>query len=317
MINNTIPPLSLSARDGGAVSLPPKSSVIALGTFDGVHIAHRALIGEALMLKERIGAEMLGVFCFEESPAAIIRGERAITLTDCEEKRRLLFDCGADIVIMARFEDYRDMSAEDFISDVLISGLGALGTVCGYDHRFGKRGLGDHKMLEDTFGQSNSLTLPKMTLDGETVSSSAIREHLRLGEVENAARMLGRRISFSAAVGQGKRLGRRIGFPTANQPLPYGLSQLARGVYATLCHIEGKSYIGVSNVGVRPSIESGDDHSLNCETYLIGFDGDIYGKEMTVELCSFLRGELKFPSLDELTNAISADIERALEYFKT
>lgn len=308
--------IKITVREG--ITSPPfESSVMALGTFDGVHIAHRALIAEAVKLKERLGASSVGVWCFEESPASVLRGEVGMTLTEKDEKIRLLLDCGADFVSIARFEDFRNTSAEDFVRDVLISSLGCVGTVCGYDHRFGRGGLGNSLLLEKIFGGNRTVTVQKITLDGETVSSSAIREHLRCGEVEVANRMLGRAVSFSATVESGKKLGRTIGFPTANQTLPRGLSQLKCGVYATRCSFsDGEKHIGVSNVGVRPSIDRGDDHRINCETYIIDFSGEIYGRDMTVEFCAFLREEMKFSSLDELKSAIEKDKNRTAEFFR-
>jgi riboflavin kinase/FMN adenylyltransferase len=295
----------------------PMTSVMALGTFDGVHIAHRALISEAVKLKKKLGADSVGVWCFEESPASVLRGEVGMTLTEEDEKTSLLLKCGADFVSVARFEDFRDMSAVDFVLDVLIYHFGCVGAVCGYDHRFGRGGLGDPLLLKKIFGSNRTVTVQKITLGGETVSSSAIRAHLRRGEVEKANMMLGRALSFTATVQSGKRLGRTIGFPTANQTLPRGLNQLRFGVYATRCSFsDGEKYIGVSNVGVRPSIGEGDDHRVNCETYLIDFSGEVYGREMTVEFCAFLREEMKFSSLDELKSAIEKDKNKTVEFFR-
>ncbi len=304
---------AIITRDG---TEPHGSTVMALGTFDGVHIAHKRLIGEAKKLKTRLHAQNLGVWCFEEIPAAILSGKKLMLLTERSEKLRLLFECGADIVVMADFEHYRGMSAEDFVNKTLIAGLECKGAVCGYDHRFGKGGLGNASLLEALIGHENIVILPEMKLDGETVSSTAIRNYLKDGETEKASRMLGRNISFTSPVSEGKKLGRQLGFPTANQIIPDCLSQLKYGVYATKCHVDGRSYIGVSNIGIRPSIDACDDHSLNCETYIFDFDGQLYGKQMTVELCSHLRGEIKFPSLDELARAIEADKQNAAEYFQ-
>ncbi len=291
------------------------STVIALGTFDGVHIAHRRLIDAAKKLKTKLCAQSVGVWCFEEIPAAILSGERIMALTDRAEKLKLLFECGADIVIMADFEHYRSMSAEDFANNTLMTGLACKGAVCGYDHRFGRNGAGDASLLKALFGNENTVILPEMRLNGETVSSTAIRNHLKNGEPEKANRMLGRNISFTSPVLEGKKLGRQLGSPTANQVIPDGLSQLKYGVYATKCLIDGNSFLGVSNIGIRPSIELCDDHRLNCETYIFDFDGQLYGKPMTVELCSHLRDEMRFSSLEELSDAIEQDKKQAAEYF--
>ncbi len=308
--------ISIYTREGVADKPPFTSSVLALGTFDGVHIAHRRLIKEAGELKISLSAQGVGAWCFEKSPAALIGGVDVLTLTDKDEKISLLLDAGADFVVSAKFEDFRTMSAEDFINKVLISALGCVGTVCGYDHRFGYMGAGDPALLESVFGKESTLTVPKVTLDGEEVSSSAIRDHIKRGEIEIANKMLSRPLSFSSPVLSGKQLGRRLGFPTANQPIPEGYSSLCRGVYATRCIFEdGQTYIGVSNIGVRPSIRSGDDHTINAETYIIGFDGELYGSMMTLELWSYLRDEMKFSSLEELTAAIERDKNDCIEFF--
>lgn len=296
--------------------LPFSSTVLALGTFDGVHIAHRRLIDEAQALRLRLSASAVGAWCFVKSPASFIRGIDILTLTEKEDKIRLLLDAGADFVVCAEFEDFRTMSAEDFVREVLISTLGCIGAVSGYDHRFGHMGRGNSSLLEAIFGKENTVTVPKVTLDGEEVSSTAIREHIKNGEIEIANAMLSRPLSFTSPVLSGKQLGRRLGFPTANQPIPQGLSSIRHGVYATRCIFEdGQSYIGVSNIGVRPSIRSGDDHSVNAETYIIGFDGELYGSMLTLELCAYLREEKKFCSLDELTAAIEQDKNSCIEFF--
>ena len=310
------PRLSLVFREGIEPTLDGKRTVIALGTFDGVHIAHKELLRAAVELRSRTNADLVGVWCFEESPAAIIQGIPPLSLTSRQERVELLIENGADLVIMGRFDELRNTVATDFISDILVARLGCVGTVCGYNHRFGYKGLGDSTLLERAFGKENTVTVPKITLKGETVSSSAIREHLSRGEIETANKMLGRDFSLTAPVNEGKRLGRRLGFPTANQTFPHDFVPLKKGVYATRCTFgDGRSYIGVSNVGVRPSIESGDDHRINCETYIIDFSGELYGRDMRVEFCSYLREEKKFSSLDSLRDAIELDREHAIEYF--
>lgn len=311
--------ITIYTRDGVADIPPYASSILALGTFDGVHVAHKKLIEEAGRLKGALSAGGVGAWCFEKSPASLIKGIDILTLTEKDEKIRLLLEAGADFVVCAKFEDFRTMSAEDFVNDVLISTLGCVGTVCGYDHRFGHMGRGNSALLESIFGKENTITVPKVTLDGEEVSSTAIREHIKAGNLETANKMLSRPVSFASPVLSGKRLGRKLGFPTANQPIPKGLSTIKYGVYATRCIFDdGQSFIGVSNIGVRPSIESGDDHIVNAETYIIGYDqGELYGRTLTLELCSYLRGEMKFSSLDELKAAIEQDKNNCIKFFNS
>ena len=310
--------ITIITRDGVAEKLPFSSSVMALGTFDGVHYAHRRLLIKARELKSKLSAQSVGVWCFQKSPASILNESEALTLTQNDEKIKLLLECGADFVVSAAFEDFRSMDAEAFAKDVLISCLHSVGTACGYNHRFGNGGLGDPAMLESIFGKENTVTVPQITLEGEAVSSTAIRQHVMRGEIEIANKMLSRPLSFIAPVLSGKRLGRKIGFPTANQTLPRGFSAIRHGVYATRCIFEdGQVYFGVSNIGVRPSIISGDDHRVNAETYIIGFSGELYGKVLTLELHSYLREEKIFSTLDELKSAIEQDKIKTISFFNS
>ena len=309
-------PITIITRDGRKMLSVKGSSVIALGTFDGVHVAHQALINSALKLKKSIGADLMGVWCFEESPTSKLNGEPVPPLTSKEEKLSLLFSLGADFVAMGRFEDLRDLPAEDFIDSILRQRLASIATVCGFNHSFGHRGLGTPSMLTEAFGDDRAVTVPEIKLDGETVSTSATREHLLRGEVEIANQMLGRRFALRATVAEGKKLGRKIGFPTANQRFTSNRLLLKQGVYATVCKLDdGECFYGVSNVGIRPSIKTQDDHSINCETYIIDFSRDLYGKTVTVEFCKYLREEKSFSSIEELTKAIENDKNRALAYF--
>lgn len=309
-------PITIITRDGRKVLSVKGSSVIALGTFDGVHVAHQALISSAFELKKSISADLMGIWCFEESPTSKLNGEPVPPLTSKEEKLSLLFSLGADFVAMGRFEDLRELPADEFVENILRQKLGCTATVCGFNHRFGHRGLGTPSMLAETFGEGRAITVSEIMLDGETVSTSATRRHLLRGEVEIANRMLGRRFALHATVSEGKKLGRKIGFPTANQRFSSNRLLLKRGVYATICKLEnGECYYGVSNVGIRPSIKAQDDHSINCETYIIDFSRDLYGKTVTVEFCKYLREEKSFSNLEELTKAIENDKNKALEYF--
>ena len=311
--NKTDIEIFFAATDG---SLNDKTTVLALGTFDGVHIAHKRLLSEAKSLKNALNADMVGAWCFEESPAAVLKGEKQDLITHKDEKIALLLQSGLDFVAMGHFKDFKDVSADDFLVNVLKGRLGCIGTVTGYDHRFGHKGLGTPNTLESFFGPDNTVTVPKVCLDGETVGSSAIRNYLSKGDIEKANSMLGREFAIKSHIVEGKKLGRELGFPTANQQFPDNTVPLKRGVYATLCSFDnGCEYMGVTNVGIRPSINEGDDHALNCETYIINFSKDVYGKEMTIKFIKFLRDETKFSSLEELTGAIQRDTEKTLEHF--
>ncbi len=303
----------------GVVSAPPWGKcVIALGTFDGVHVAHKAIFREALALKKRLGASLVGAWCFSELPVNILGNKKMPMLCTLDEKIARILDTGVDFVAIGNFREISSVSAEDFADKILADKLNCVGAVCGFNHRFGHRGLGSHALLKERFGEDSVAVVPEITMFGETVSSSAIREHILSGELEIAQAMLDQPICMSSPVVSGKHLGHSLGFPTANQSFPKGIITPKHGIYATLCYTEdGKRHIGVSNVGVRPTITDGSDlHGVNCETYICNFNGDIYGQALKVEFCAYLREERKFASVEELREQIAIDEKNALKYFE-
>ena len=292
-------------------------TVIALGSFDGVHAAHRKLISEAVALGKKLGAEV-GVWCFSTLPVNSLRQEKVPMLTSLEEKIEILLSLGLDFVAVGDFKALCANSPEDFIENILKKELNCIGCVCGFNHRFGKGGKGTLETLKNAFGEDRTVIIPEFTMLSRTVSSSAIRELVSSGDLESAAAMLTRPHFLKSKVVDGKRLGRRLGFPTANQYFPDGIIVPARGIYATVCTTkDGNRYVGISNVGIRPTVTDGSDsHRVNCETYIHNFSGDIYGEEMKVEFYKYLREEKKFDSVEELKARIALDLENALEFFK-
>lgn len=312
----TLSNFRIITRDGQVDSLPSRDSVVALGTFDGVHIAHRALLESARELAERVGARLVGAWCFSMPPASFILKTKVPMLTSLEEKVDIMLSLGLDFVAVGDFQDFCSMSAESFIGDVLMDKLGCVGAVCGYNHRFGHKGLGDPTTLAAALGEQNVVAVPEIKYNGVTVSSSAIRAYIEDGRVSEANAMLGRPFSLTAKVVTGKKLGREWGFPTANQLFPTDSVKLKNGIYATVCTVDGKRMTSVSNVGVRPTIsDEADSHAVNCETYIHGFSGDLYGKSVTVEFYELLREERKFDSLDALKEQIGKDIDASVKYF--
>jgi riboflavin kinase/FMN adenylyltransferase len=188
--------------------------------------------------------------------------------------------------------------------------------VCGFNYRFGAGGQGTPANLQEFFdapGFSGVTVWPEMTVDGLTVSSTHIRQALIAGDMDVVTSLLGRPYHLESRVVYGKRLGNTLGFPTANQFFPAERLIPAHGVYATLAHTRQGVFPAVSNVGVRPTVEGDVRHRINCETYLIGFDGDLYGQTVRVEFLSHLRGEERFDSLEALRAAISADADTAYQ----
>ena len=291
----------------------PKPCVLCLGNFDGVHQAHAMLAEKARELASRLGVTP-GVFCFTRPSGDYLFRGSAAHLTSTHERLSLLFEAGAEFALLSAFPAVKDLSAEEFIA--FLESFGCVGVVCGYDFRFGKGAAGNAQVLLAHFGQSNTIILPAQTMpDGQRIASTVIRDMIARGEVDKAALMLGRPWSLRAKVYHGKHLGATWGFPTANQYFSPKSIIPARGVYAVRCTLDGKSYDGVANVGLRPTVD-GSDARVNCETYLFDFSGDLYGRVLHTDFYAFLRPEQKFADADALRAAIAQDAESARAYFK-
>ena len=286
-----------------------EATVLCLGNFDGVHMAHRELMKEAKALRDsEFPMASCGVFCFQGFSTDFLQASPVAHLCTREQRLALFREAGMEFAILADFPSIKDLSADAFIEDLLIKECGCVGTVCGYNYKFGRGGIGSPSMLIDRF-RTCARVVPPITVDDLPVSSTHIRALLALGEVEEAHRLLCRPYSFQAPVVHGKHLGRTIGIPTINQTIPKGLLIPAHGVYVTECTVDGKSYCGVTNVGVHPTVDS--DAALNAETYLLDFSEEIYDKSVTTAFLHRLRPEMKFESLDSLREQIAKDVSCA------
>ncbi|MBE6693474.1 MAG: riboflavin biosynthesis protein RibF [Ruminococcaceae bacterium] len=301
----------------------PTAAVYCLGNFDGVHIAHKRLIKEGINEKKRRSdahSECLcGAFIFR-SPSCDyfppFEGQKKLHLTTLEDKLKMFCEAGLDFVAVCDFEDVRELSPADFLR-LLYDGCACRGIVCGYNYSFGKFAKGTPDFIGEYFSDCKDFTLtvvPKISLGGVDVSSTSIRALIAEGNVQTANRLLGYRYFIDAPVVDGKHLGRSLGFPTANQNFRDDAVIPRCGVYATLCRTDKGSFPAVSNVGVRPTVDG--DGIVNCETYVIGFSGDLYGESVRVEFIERLRDEIKFSDIHELKLAISRDTVRAQEIFK-
>lgn len=290
--------------------------VLALGSFDGVHIAHTELCHKCIQLKDHIGAQLSGAFCFSENPLQYLTNEVPAYLTTWQQKSELLLKTGLDFVIVASFPSFKDMEADEYIN-FLKDTFGCIGVCCGYNFRFGKGGKGDYESLVCAFGKEHSFVLCKMTLGQTQISSTQIRQYISQGKMDDVCSMLGYNYSITSPVVEGKKLGRTIGFPTINQVFDSGMAIPLFGIYAVLCTLDdGSIYTGVANVGIRPTVSNAiDSHEVNCETYIHNFNMNLYGQTVKTEFCHFLRPERKFNSIEELTKQIQSDSEHAIEYF--
>ncbi len=279
--------------------------VLALGAFDGVHTAHRQVLECARTLAARLGATP-GVLTFRTDPSDLL-GARQPLLTVGEEKEALLAAADMEELIYLAFTPARrDQSAEAFLSE-LAARLTPAGLCCGYNFHFGRAAAGDAALLA-AFGRRHGIEVvcqPEIGAGGAPVSATAIRALLRAGRVEEANRLLGYAFFLRGPVISGRHLGHVLGTPTINQAFPAGKLVPKYGVYAAQAQIGGKWYPGVANIGVKPTV--GSDAPL-CETYILDFSGDLYGKMVTVRLLHFLREERRFADLDELKAQIAADV---------
>lgn len=285
--------------------------VIALGFFDGVHVGHGALLRLARQKADELGCTAAAL-TFEPHPNVVIFGEKTPLINTLSERRRLMTGLyGIEEMLVLPFDRaFMEMDWQDFVRDVLAEQFEAVHVVCGFDYTFGHRGLGNARNLQalcKELGMGCDV-VEKVELLGGEVSSTRIRALLEQGRLEEANALLGHNHLISGQVVHGKELGRVLGFPTANLPLGEDLAEPKRGVYAARVTLEnGAVYKAVINVGSRPTFCDGTH--ITVESYLLDFEGDLYGQEITVELVKFLRPEQKFGSVDELKQTVLKDIE--------
>lgn len=290
-----------------------RGGVVAIGNFDGVHRGHQAVLERALGEAVRGGVPAL-VLTFEPHPRTVIRPEAPLwRITPAPMKARLIAELGFDAVIEQEFSPgFAARSAEDFVTEVLIAGLGTRHVVTGFDFHFGKDRQGDPTYLMDAgerHGFDVSLVDAFRDEGAEVVSSSRIRAALAQGEVAEAAGLLGYRFTVSAEVTRGKQLGRTLGFPTANMTLAPEAA-LKHGIYAVrLRGADGRLHDGVASFGRRPTVDT--DGAPLLETFVFDFARDLYGETASVSFIGFLRGEEKFESLDALVVQMKRDEEEA------
>ncbi len=301
--------ISLQTEHSSTIS---EVNILCLGNFDGVHFAHRTLLREAKKLqKEKMPQAKCGVFCFERPSGDFLSPNPPKHLTTLEEKMKYFAEEGMDFVFLVDFELIKELSPEAFVNDILIAQCGCAGAVCGYNYHFGKFGVGTPERLQEMLAPNPVITVPPIFMNGDTVSSTRIRALLENGKIKEANTLLTIPYSITASVEHGKGLGHKMGFPTFNQTFPKEMQLPANGVYLTRCIIEGTPYYGVTNCGIRPTVDV--DASPNIETHLLNFTGDLYQKELTVEFLDYIRPEQKFASIDALQKQIQQDIKAAQE----
>ena len=294
-----------------------KPSVIALGFFDGVHRGHGALLQRAAQRAKELGVES-AVFTFDRPPKEVVTGKPVHLINSMDDRRDLMERLyGIDRVIFAPFdENMMHCSWQDFFNELLIRENGAVHLVAGHDYHFGYKNAGNPQVLQEACAARGigCDIIPKVELEGITVSSTYIRTLVEQGEVERAAEFLGHRHCLSQTVRHGQHFGRTIGIPTVNLEVPEGVLVPRHGVYITRVYLDdGRSFPGVTNVGVRPTVSQ--DGRVTVETFLLDFDGDLYDRRIRLEFFRYLRGEQRFDDAEGLKTQIHRDIAQARAYF--
>jgi len=289
-----------------------KGAVLAIGNFDGAHLGHRAVIERTQQLAAELAAPS-AILTFEPHPADFFAGRPVVfRLTPQAAKARALEAFGLDGAVVLTFDaKLAALSAEAFVSQVLVGRLGVAAVVIGRDFHFGKGRAGSPAFLKEAgarYGFRVDIIEKVEAAEGaEAISSTAIRRALEAGDVEGAARLLGRDYTIVGAVIAGRKLGRELGVPTANIALEPS-NRLAYGVYAVEVRVDGRRYGGVASYGTRPTL---DDGPPLLETHLFDFSGDLYGRQIEVAFVRRIRGEQKFDSLEALVEEMERDKAKA------
>jgi len=286
-----------------------ENTSVALGLFDGLHKGHAEVIKSAV--KEKTLQSLVFSFEFDENATK----PRFSCIFSKSLKQKLLKEMGVGIYVCPKFSDIKDIKAYDFLL-LLRDNFNAKAIFCGEDYRFGKEAKGDITLLK-SFCDENDIrlcVLPDISENGAKISSTAIRNALQNGDIALANSLLGRNYLIDFPVTGGNKLGRTWGFPTINQVFPKDATLPKFGVYLTKTKIGSKTYHGITNIGVKPTVS---DSSLpSAETYLLDFDGDLYGEKINLEFLHFLREEKKFPSTELLKAQIEEDLKKAKEIIK-
>jgi len=286
-----------------------KKSVLTVGTFDGIHLGHREIIKELLVIaKENNFTSSL--LTFEPHPKTVVQDfpHRIKLLTTLEEKLKILQEIGLERVIIAKFtREFSETSYKSFVEDTILQKLRASCIIIGYDHSFGRNRAGNFRELEN-LSSMYSFDLKEVgpfKIGSQTVSSSMIRKHIDIGDIGNANKMLGYNYSLEGIVIKGEGRGQRLSFPTANL-LIENQNKLTpkEGVYVVLCEVLGKSYRGMANIGYKPTFGG---VSRTVEVHIFDFSEDIYGEKITTQFIKRLRDEVKFNSEEQLIKQLNLD----------
>jgi riboflavin kinase/FMN adenylyltransferase len=301
----------------GLPAAADRALALAIGNFDGVHLGHQAMLRRVLEAAEDLGL-VPAALTFQPHPREFFAPQSAPPrLSTLRDKVGQIGALGMERLYVARFDRaFAGLSAEAFVDDVLLRRLGTRWVLVGDDFRFGRGRTGDLALLRAASERSNFSVeaMATVSVEDERVSSTAVRDALAAGELAHAARLLGRPYTIGGRIVHGDKLGRTLGFPTANVPLRYRPPLC--GVFAARVHgLGAEPLAGAASLGVRPTVKAGAQPLL--EVFIFDFAGDIYGRRIAVELVHKLRDEERYDTLERLTRQIHADVAQAKAFFAT
>ena len=290
-----------------------RKRIFALGFFDGVHLGHQALLAESVRLAAELDVQAAAI-TFLAHPQSLYLPEPPPLISTEQDRELLLRQYGIGPIY--KFPVTKEVMStpwDAFLEELL--DFGAAGFVCGHDFRFGHRGEGNCEKLREFCRRRDlpCVVVPEQTVEGKRVSSTRIREKIELGHMESAAKLLGHPHVLTGPVIRGHQLGRRLGIPTANLMLPKELAVPRFGVYACRCRVDGETYLAVTNVGTRPTVAG---TGVTVEPWILDYEGDLYGREITLEFYKFLRPERKFSTLEDLRQEILRNAAETRAYFQ-
>lgn len=289
---------------------PVRNAIVTIGTFDGVHRGHQVILKDIVRKAHEIGGETVVVTFYPHPRQVLCIGDNSLRLISTQEEKIKQMDAlGIDNLIVIKFtKEFSTLSSEDFIRNYIVEKIRPAMLVIGYDHHFGNNRLGDFEMLNGLGAENNFKVerVPVQDVDNVVVSSTKIRNALQVGDIRQANSLLGHQFSYTGIVVHGMGLGRQMGYPTANLEvaLEYRLIEKP-GVYATFVDFDGKTLPAMTYIGRRPTVN--DNRPATIESHLIGFDGDLYGKQLTLRFVDRVRDEKRFDGLDELKRQINID----------
>lgn len=286
----------------------PRKRAVALGNFDGIHIGHREIIKETAGFAN-CGLEPCVLLFFEHSVKALSGNIPPMLISS--DERQHFFESNGFSIEYIDFNEIKNMSPTQFVTEILIDRFHAGAVVCGYNYRFGQHAKGNSETMKelcDKFG-IESVVVNEVDYEGEAVSSTRIRQLIENGEIEKANILLGRCFGFCAKVIDGDKRGRNLGVRTANQQIPDNFVVPKFGVYESEVTVDGECFKAVTNIGKRPTVGT---EAVLSETHILNFNKDIYGKNIDIRLKRFIRAEKKFTSFDKLKEQILKDINSVI-----